>query len=258
MSTSVTSISPRVSVVLPTYNQAGFLPAALDSILGQTWHDFELIVVNDGSTDETPRILEDYRERYGFTVIHQENKKLPRTLNVGFRRARGEYLTWTSSDNVMQPDMLATLIGALDLQPDVGLVYADWQVIDEHGAILGTVQTLDYDPHLLMRMNYINACFMYRRACQDAVGFYDPDFMYRMQRIPQVLYQYRVHGQSLTQTQVLTGDRAPTPECRKLLAHLKADRRAWILSKIKYEWRRLRLRRDPGPRFFPAAKGGVE
>jgi len=260
---------PKVSVVLPTYNQAEFLPKALDSIFNQSWQDFELIVVNDGSTDETPTILANYRQRYDFTLIHQENQKLPKTLNNGFKQAKGTYLTWTSSDNLMRPNMLAVLVDALDKNPQVGLVYADWEVIDENDKFLGTVQTFDFDRYLLMRTNYINACFMYRRTCQETVGLYDPEYIYAedweywlriastfdMMRVPQPLYQYRVHGASLTEKEVLSQDKGVSVGYHKLSTRLKASRWAWYLSKLKWEWLRLKLRRDPSLRLKPSATG---
>jgi glycosyltransferase involved in cell wall biosynthesis len=270
MTTSqVGSDSPQVSVVLPTYNQAEYLPQALDSVLNQNWRDYELIVVNDGSTDDTPRILDEYQQRYGFNVIHQENQKLPRALNTGFRQARGQYLTWTSSDNVMLPHTLEVLVDALDSHPQVGLVYADWEVIDEHDAVIGAVQTFDFDRYLLMRVNYINACFLYRRACQDAVGLYDPEYIhaedweywvrisrsFEMMRVPQVLYQYRVHSSSLTETDVLTQAEGRSIGYRKLAASFHARPWAWYFSKLKWEWLRLKFGQDPRLYLQPYARG---
>lgn len=270
MTTSqVGSDSPQVSVVLPTYNQAEYLPQALDSVLNQNWRDYELIVVNDGSTDDTPYILDEYQQRHGFNVIHQENQKLPRALNTGFRQARGQYLTWTSSDNVMLPHMLKVLVDALDSHPQVGLVYADWEVIDEHGAVIGAVQTFDFDRHLLMRVNYINACFLYRRACQDTVGLYDPEYIhaedweywlrisrsFEMRHVPQVLYQYRVHSSSLTETDVLTQAEGRSIGYRKLAASFHARPWAWYFSKLKWEWLRLKFGQDPRLYLQPYARG---
>lgn len=250
---------PGVSVVLPTYNQAEYLPLALDSVLSQTWQDRELIVVNDGSTDDTSRILDAYEQRYGFTVIHQENQGLPRALNNGFRRARGRYLTWTSSDNVMLPRMLKVLVDTLDRHPRVGLVYADWAVIDEQGDVIGEVETLDFDQHLLMRTNYINACFLYRRECQDRLGLYDPQYVqaedweywwriscsFGVMHVPQVLYQFRVHSSSLTETEVLAHPGGPPPGYHRLADRFRTRPWAWYFSKLKWEWLRLKFRGDP-------------
>jgi glycosyltransferase involved in cell wall biosynthesis len=255
----MTNNIPSVSVVLPTYNQAAFLPKALDGVFQQTWRDFELIVVNDGSSDTTPQVLEEYRQKYDFTVIHQENQKLPRALNTGFRAARGYYLTWTSSDNVMLPNMLEEMVKALEANSEIGLVYADWEVIDEKGSRIDIVHTLDYDRHLLMRINFINACFLYRRLCQEKIGLYDPDYIlaedweywlrisrsFKLMRVPMVLYQYRYHGKSLTDTDVLHQPAKAPPGYLKLLVHLQSYRIDWYVSKLKWEWLRFKLGQDP-------------
>lgn len=242
--------SPYVSVILPTYNQAEYLPRSLDSILAQTWRDYELIVVNDGSTDGTRDILDEYAAKYGFNVIHQKNQKLPQALNTGFSQARGKYLTWTSSDNFMLPNMLEVLVNSLDTMPNVGMVYADWEVIDDHDAVLGVVHTLDFDRHLLMRVNYINACFLYRMECQEKIGLYDPEYIYaedweywwrlsgvfNVKRVPQVLYQYRIHGKSLTTTDVYSQENKRSAGYKKLYEEFRNQPLGWLISRLKWEW----------------------
>lgn len=244
--------NPKVSVVLPTYNDVCFLPTAINSILAQTWVDYELIVVNDGSTDDTASLLEKYEADPRVKVIHKQNERLPRALNTGFEAASGDYLTWTSSDNVLLPQMLERLAATLDARPDVGLVYADWQVIDDAGQVVGMVQTLDYDQCLLRRVNYVNACFMYRRECQEAVGLYDPEYIlmedweywwrisqhFPLMRVPEVLYQYRQHASSLTNVHVKN---RVVPSYQRLLAAFRRDPLRWYYSKLKWEllrWRR--------------------
>jgi glycosyltransferase involved in cell wall biosynthesis len=257
---------PRVSVVMPTYNQAKYIHDALDSVLNQTFQDFELIVVNDGSTDHTPQILQEYQRQHAqhpqqhtLVVINKKNEKLPRALNTGFQQACGQYLTWTSSDNNMKPDMLEKMVAALDHNPNVGFVYADWDVIDDDGQYVGTVQSVDHDRHLLMRFNYINACFMYRHACQDQVGLYDPDYIYAedweywwriaqafdMMRVPEVLYEYRVHGTSLTSTAVMTQKKGKSAGYLKLAEQFRSHKLDWYISKVKLEVLRRRLGHEP-------------
>jgi glycosyltransferase involved in cell wall biosynthesis len=264
MEGSMEGRAPAVSVLIPTYNQAAYLPAAIESVLQQTWSDLELIVVNDGSTDQTRRVLRRFESEPRIRITHQENKKLPGALNTGLRQARGEFLTWTSSDNLMLPTMLETLVKALRLNPEVSLVYADWELINRDANVLGVIRTLDYDPYLLMRTNYINACFLYRRICQDEVGFYNANYLhvedweywlrlserFQMMHVPQVLYQYRVHPDSLT-SRVVLSQAEMTSGQRQLIRKLRSRRLAWWLSKIKWEWLRLRMSGDPRRRIHP-------
>ncbi len=201
-----------VSIILPVYNQESFLPLALESIFSQTYKNIELIVVNDGSTDRTSDVLEYYHQVHKFTVINQANQGLPKALNTGFDIAVGDYLTWTSSDNKLLPEMISGLAHALDENPDVGLVYADRYIIDQEGNMLGRFDTPEYDRHLLLHLNLINCCFLYRVECARNAGQYDPNFIYsedweywirlsmqcKMMRIPQVYYEYRIHPRSMT------------------------------------------------------------
>jgi glycosyltransferase involved in cell wall biosynthesis len=239
---------PKISVVLPTYNQAAFLPLALEAIACQTCRDFELIVVDDGSTDDTPRILDDFGKRTPFERITQENLGLPRALNAGFARATSGYFTWTSSDNVPLPRWLERLAAELDRSPDVGLVYSDWQDIDERGAVRREVRTLDYDPAVLLRHNYIRASFMYRRECRDEIGDYDPLIPYqedhdywlriarrwRMKRVPEVLYQYRIHSRALSATG--RSDPSRPRENAVFWSKHRASPLRWWHAKHKWLW----------------------
>ncbi len=123
-----------VSVVLPVYNGEKFVAEAIESVLAQSYTAFELILVDDGSTDRTPEILAHYLEHPKVRRLRQENRKLPAALNAGFAEARGQFFTWISDDNRMHPGMLAELVGFLESHPDVEMVFADEELIDEHGA----------------------------------------------------------------------------------------------------------------------------
>ncbi len=245
---------------MPTYNQGNYLGEAIDSVLKQTWTDFELIIVNDGSTDETFNLLHDYSNRYPeIRVIHQENRKLPGALNTGFQAARGEFLTWTSSDNRMLPQMIETLLASLLKRPDAGMVFSDWNLIQEDGKYFGQVQTFDFNRYLLMRLNYINVSFLYRRVCQETIGLYDPSFIYvedweywlrlsnhfRVLRIPVCLYEFRIHSGSLTGNGVLKPQKVVQATVKLQKRLKKYETIKWLWSKIVYEFCRLRKGADP-------------
>ncbi len=205
---------PLVSIVLPTYNGARYLREAIESCLAQTYGNWELIVVDDCSQDATPHIIAEYMEPDPRirSIRHESNKKLPRALNTGHAAARGEYLTWTSDDNRLLPSAIEELTGYLEQHPEIGLVYADAQLIDEAGC-----RVREYPSHPASNLAYMNAvgpCFLYRRAVYQTVGSYNPglflaeDYDYWLRiyrrfeiaRLPRTLYEYRWHGQSLTNT----------------------------------------------------------
>ncbi len=220
-----------VSVILPIYNGADMMRESIDSVLAQTYRDFELIIVNDGSKDETPQIADEYAARDPrVRVIHQVNQKLPRALNNGFRAARGEFLTWTSADNRFKPDFLEKMVACLRRHPMWECIYADQDIIGEDGKpLIGTNWFANYqqppgsehvylpkDPSELNTWanNYVGAAFMYRARTPYLVGEYSPrlfgleDYDYWM-RINALLalrhadfdgpvYDYRFHDNSLT------------------------------------------------------------
>ena len=263
------SLPPKISVVMPTYNQAEFLPAALDGIFTQRLQDFELIVVNDGSTDQTEQILNEYHKKHAFILINQTNQKLPGALNTGFSQARGQYLTWTSSDNITLPGWLEVMSKYLDENPGAYMVYSDWEVIDENDNSLGILKTFDYDPFLLMRVNYIQASFMYRRTCQERLGLYNPEYIYaedweywiRISRcfpivhIPEVLYQYRYHRESLTLKYIRSQKKKQSPGYNKLHKDFLAQPLRWYFSKLKWELLKMKLGKDPKVFLLPKGLG---
>ena len=206
------SQSEKVSIVLPTYNHLEFLPTAIHGILKQTYNDFELIVVNDGSIDGTREYLDSLKEPR-IRVIHQDNKRLPEALNTGFRAAHGELLTWISADNYCAPIFLEALVGALDAYPNAGFAYSAHAWIDNNEQVTGVHKDQDVSYHRLLVGNPGIASFMYRRICHEKVGWYDRDLegaedwdywlriieQFQTVYIPEVLYYYRRHKEAMTE-----------------------------------------------------------
>src|SRR5690348_15907921 len=102
-----------VSIVLPTYKRMDVLPHAIRSVLAQSYADFELIIVDDNSPDGTERVVASFTDPRIRYVRNDENQRLPRALNRGFSLARGEYLTWTSDDNLYAPEAIARMVAVL-------------------------------------------------------------------------------------------------------------------------------------------------
>lgn len=206
------SAAPRVSMVMPVHNGARWLEEAIESVLAQSFADFELILVDDASRDDGPAIMaaaaaRDPRIRH-FRL--DTNVGLPAALNHGFAQARGPLHSWTSDDNLLRPAMLDRLVATLDANPDAGVAFADFTLIDDAGNDLGYSRVGPVER--LLHGNNIGACFLYRAEVTEALGGYDIglfgvedyDFWLRAaQRFEFVelhedLYRYRKHGGSLT------------------------------------------------------------
>ena len=179
---------PRVSVIIPTYNYGHFLGEAIQSVLDQTFTDFEIIIVNDGSTDNTNEVAESFtdpRIRY----IYQENRGLSAARNTGIKASSGVYIATLDSDDMWLQQNLEIVVKRLDSHPDVGLVCSDLQVYDDAtGAILGRFW---YDKRSHSRVNPKKAarfalqyllhrgCFiapqaiLVRRTVFHEVGYFD-------------------------------------------------------------------------------------
>lgn len=128
----------RVSVLLPVYNAGAFLPEAIESVLCQSWADFEVIAIDDGSTDDSLSILEKYALRDArIQVISRENRGLIRTLNEGIKLSRGEFIARMDADDIALPDRFAAQVSFLDTYPDVVVVGGQILLIDEEGRTIG-------------------------------------------------------------------------------------------------------------------------
>lgn len=207
-------MSKKVSIILPVYNGAECVSNSIDSVLAQTYENFELVVVNDCSTDNTLDILNEYAKKDSRVKVftNEENKKLPRTLNAGFEKATGDYLTWTSDDNMYRPEAIAQMVQFLDENPEVGLVYCDMTVRNELGDEVKEDVKVAAPVKDLRFRSICGACFMYRSEVAAKAGEYNPDlflaedyeYWIRISKVAAMaplhkdLYIYRLQGQSLT------------------------------------------------------------
>jgi hypothetical protein len=124
---------PLVSVVIPTYNSGQYLPETIESVLSQSWQDFEIIVVDDGSTDNTQEVVEAFHSNK-IRYIRQENSGGPsHPRNVGIHHARGKYIALFDSDDLMSRNKLAEAVAFLERYSDLGLLFANFVVCNERG-----------------------------------------------------------------------------------------------------------------------------
>lgn len=228
-------------MVIPVYNQERYLGAAIDSVLAQSFRDFELIVVDDGSTDRTPDVM----ARFGPQIrpVHKPNGGNASALNAGIREAGGRWIGWLSSDDLWEPTKLERQLEALRVHPEAALAYTDVLVIDGEDHVLyrrsyPSPQTARARLRLLLRTCYINgSTVLVRRDVLDRVGPFDErdrlasdhDMWLRIAErfdvlhVPEALVRYRVHGAQLSKKGALMergGKRAAMRSVRRVGAGL--------------------------------------
>src|ERR1039458_5816296 len=172
MPSSASETVPEVSVIVPNYNHARFLPQRLDSILAQTYKDYELIVWDDASSDNSREVLENYAAKNSMRLVFNEKNSGNPFIQwrKGAELACGEYLWIAESDDYADPQLLETLVARLQQNPKVGLAYCQSFSVDEDGRILGTLEywTQELDGGR-WKQDYMNsgvdevACYLVRR-----------------------------------------------------------------------------------------------
>ena len=205
-----------ISIVLPIYNGEKYMRESIESIIMQSYHNWELIIVNDCSTDNTAEIANEYvkKDKRIKYYKNDNNMRLPRTLNRGFSLSKGDYLTWTSDDNLFKQGAFEKMVDALK-KDNADFVYASYETIDENGNYLDYVQTNKMGKYEIIGHNVVGACFMYTRKVYETIGDYDDNYTlvedydywlrifakFNVTNIEEVLYSYRFHSGALTSTE---------------------------------------------------------
>jgi len=208
-----------VSIVLPTYNGAKYLKEVLESIFSQTYQNWELIIVNDCSFDNTLEIANEYaaKDKRVKVLSNEVNQKTAQSLNNGFNLAKGEYFTWISDDNRFKPNALEYMVTFLENNPAVDFLSCTFDGIDENGNFKGGSDYYigkERSVYKLLKHCNIGACFMYRKELAEKTGLYDKEFElandydYWMRAAiagnihydETNLYEYRSHSGNLTST----------------------------------------------------------
>jgi glycosyltransferase involved in cell wall biosynthesis len=204
---------PLVSIITPSFNQASFLEATLESVLTQDYPHLEYLVVDGGSSDGSQEIIEKYAEQLAWWVSAPDLGQTD-AINKGFRRARGEILAWLNSDDTYEPGAVSEAVAYLQAHSDVGLVYGDANFINQSGEIIGRFNAQQTSYQRLRRGGvYIpQQASFFRSQVWKAVGPLDPSFYFAMDydlwvRIaaiapvryhPRLWANFRLHGHAKT------------------------------------------------------------
>lgn len=210
--------SPRVSVIIPTYNRGEMLVEALDSVLAQTFTDFEIIVIDDGSKDQTAKLIEPYLDRIAYRV--QQNGGVAAARNHGIRLARAEYICFLDSDDKWKPEKLAEQVAIANAHPEYGLIATEIEGFDETGPVAGRSKASMYKirngqvlEHLLFSNWIQTSTVLVPARCLQRVGGFDEDVgqfgedwllwmriaaEFPIYFVPDALVLYRMHDENLT------------------------------------------------------------
>ena len=208
--------NPKVTVLMSVYNGEKYLQEAIDSILGQTFKDFEFLIVNDGSTDKTVEILESYNDPRIKIINNEKNIGLTKSLNKGLRLASGEYIARQDADDISLSTRFEEELKFFEKNSNVALTGTDYFLINEKDEIIHTVNCFTENSKLKEKLlegnQFGHGSIMFKKECIDKVGAYREEFefsqdydfylrvaeIYDIANIPEPLYKWRININSVS------------------------------------------------------------
>lgn len=204
---------PKLTIYITNYNYGRYIRQAIESVLHQDFQDFELLIIDDGSTDNSKEIIEDYANQPQIEVIYQQNKGLNITNNIALRLAKGKYIMRLDADDYLQEKALQKMVSLLEADDDLGMVFPDYYLVDQHNDTIAEIKRHDFDGEVgLFDLPAHGACTMIRQQFLKSVGGYDESYScqdgyelwikfiarFKVVNIREPLFCYRQHGQNLT------------------------------------------------------------
>ncbi len=217
-------MSPRLSVLMPVFNGESYLPAAIESVLAQTFEDYEFVIVDDGSTDGSADVIAGFAAGHPrVRAFRKDNSGISDTLNRGLAEARGDWIARLDADDVMLPRRLERQMAFVSADSEIVAAGSYYDIIDAAGARCATLRPLPRDRHELQSfldarepLTFTHPTMIYRRHIAMALGGYRRDYepcedtelfarMLTMSGViliqPEILTLYRVHGGAISQHQ---------------------------------------------------------
>jgi len=208
---------PKISVVMSVYNGERFLKQSVDSIINQSFSDFEFIIINDASTDSTLKILDSYRDPRIIIINNDKNLHLPKSLNKGIKIAKGDYIVRMDADDISLEDRFEKQVRFMEEHPDIGASSGNYITIDESGKSIGRSKVLRgkqldkyyllpsplVHPASIIRTYILKNEFMYNElydSAQDYDLWLSIHDKYRLDNMSDVLIKYRVTQSGISKT----------------------------------------------------------
>lgn len=207
---------PKVTVYITNYNYAAFLNQAVDSVLKQTYTNIDLLIIDDGSTDNSRELIQAYSVLPNVELLFQQNLGLNRTNNVALRMAKGKYMVRLDADDFFEPNAIEKMVEVLESDDSLGLVFPDYYYVDKFGKRIGEERRHDFGKDVtVFDQPAHGACTMVRTEMLRNLGGYDEQFScqdgydlwikfvtnHKVTNVNQPLFSYRRHGNNLTENE---------------------------------------------------------
>ncbi|MGD1891780.1 MAG: glycosyltransferase family 2 protein [Cyclobacteriaceae bacterium] len=204
-----------VSVYITNFNYGKYIRKAVNSVLQQSLQDFEIIIIDDGSTDDSREVIQEYRDHPQIKSIFQKNKGLNVTNNIALRVAKGKYIMRLDADDFLDTNALLVMSTALENDPELGLVFPNYYLTDADGRVDSVHQRHDFEEVSLMDQAAHGACTMIRTKFLKELGGYSENYQcqdgyelwvkftakHPVMNVPTPLFYYRQHGNNLTKNE---------------------------------------------------------
>lgn len=252
---------PLVSVYITNHNYGSYLKKAIQSVLNQTLKNFELIIIDDGSTDNSKKIINSYKKNNKIIKIFQKNRGLTVSNNLALRLAKGKYIMRLDADDWLDNNALEVMSNTLERSPDIGLVFPDYFEVDRAGKITNLIRRHDFKKVKLHDQPAHGACTLIRKDCLEKIGGYSEKYdrqdgyylwikfiqKYKVLNINLPLFFYRKHESSLsnneekilsTRSNIIKSNLSKKSLKKKALAilpirGLKINPGSYVLKKLK-------------------------
>ncbi|MFH2141155.1 MAG: glycosyltransferase [Bacteroidota bacterium] len=208
-----------VSIIMPVFNGEKFIRFAIESVINQTYRDFEFIIINDASTDNTKSIIEEYIDSDNRIKIitNDENIKIVRSINIGLKHAKGEFIARIDSDDIWEKDKLEQQIKYLSQNPSLHLLGTSKIIIDENGNIMKSNEKKIYNykdikKNILKYNLFCHSSVIFKKSLTDSIGYYNEVYknsedyeywiriitLYESEILPDILVRYRISPQMVS------------------------------------------------------------
>ena len=204
--------NPLITVYITNYNYAKYLKNSIESVLNQTYTNFELIIIDDGSTDNSADILDKYKSFPKIKILFQKNKGLNVSNNIALKLSKGEYITRLDADDWLDENFLEVMVNKIKKDPKIGMIFCNYFLVNNKGIIQGQFFRHDFRKVKLLDQPAHGACSMINTKCLKLIGGYNEKFKsqdgvdlwirliqkYKIKNINLPLFYYRQHGNNLT------------------------------------------------------------